>query len=210
MKKLVLSVLLVQALILLPVAGQATVTYYNDETTFLSALQPGYYTETFGSLTPGDQFVSLMSFSEKGFSYDLSVAGSTFYSLPNALSTNYAFSIQGSNFAPTTGNRLAGIGGYFYMTDAPGNDVPGTTATLTVNGDTPQSVSYPLSGPRPFFGAIDPAGITTLIFDDDLIKGGYATISNLTVGAVVSVPPGVMLLGSGLLGLVGWRRFRKD
>jgi hypothetical protein len=34
--------------------------------------------------------------------------------------------------------------------------------------------------------------------------------SMVTVGAPVPLPPTVLLLGSGLLGLVGWRRFRKN
>jgi len=37
-----------------------------------------------------------------------------------------------------------------------------------------------------------------------LTSGGYG------VAPAVPIPPTVLLLGSGLLGLVGWRRFRKS
>jgi hypothetical protein len=36
-----------------------------------------------------------------------------------------------------------------------------------------------------------------------------AILDNVQLSAV-PLPPGVFLLGSGLLGLVGWRRFRKS
>ena len=50
--------------------------------------------------------------------------------------------------------------------------------------------------------------------------GAYSTITwtgsspefwnGFTVGSPVPIPPSALLLGSGLLGLVGWRRFRKS
>ncbi len=67
----------------------------------------------------------------------------------------------------------------------------------------------------PFFGIIDTDGLISLSFTgvyvDGLRSDQFATISNLTVGngvAPVPVPPSVLLLGSGLLGLLGIRRFR--
>ncbi|MFA5183660.1 MAG: hypothetical protein WC405_20315 [Syntrophales bacterium] len=46
------------------------------------------------------------------------------------------------------------------------------------------------------------AGPNTYHIWTDLLPG--------TFGNAVPLPPGALLLGSGLLGLVGWRRFRKN
>ena len=35
-------------------------------------------------------------------------------------------------------------------------------------------------------------------------------LDNIAVGSAVPIPPSLVLLGSGLLGLGGWRRFRKN
>ena len=41
------------------------------------------------------------------------------------------------------------------------------------------------------------------------VDAGYYSVDNVAYSAV-PVPPSLLLLGSGLLGLVGWRRFRKS
>lgn len=202
MRKTIFLVLLVMALGLLPVAGQATI--YTDETAFLNALLPGSYTENFSGLPAGLQPDS-MNFSGGGFSYTLSAVAGLFAfpsATPPALSTNNEnTTIQGLNFA-STGDPLVGIGGFFYLTDIDGDFVPGALS-VTINGVATlvDSVLAPA-----FFGVIDFAGISSL---EVAPLANWATISNLTVGAAtapVPVPPSVLLLGSGLLGLVSFRK----
>ena len=45
---------------------------------------------------------------------------------------------------------------------------------------------------------------------DQEFEPTYLWTSLQATSAVVPLPPTVWLLGSGLLGLVGWRRFRKS
>jgi hypothetical protein len=58
--------------------------------------------------------------------------------------------------------------------------------------------------------------LTTPIITDELqfeaISGdGYYAVSEIQAfGSQVPVPPSLLLLGSGLLSLVGWRKFRKN
>lgn len=207
MKKTILLVLLVMVLGLVPVAGQA----YTNETAFLNALLPGFFTNDFSSLSGGDQGVTSLDFSNGTFSYTLGTPGvgptDTLFALPlgaltaNALSTNNASSpIHGLNFA-STGASLTGIGAFFYLTDIDGNFVPGAVS-VTIDGVATEvaSVSVPA-----FFGVIDPTGISTM--EVATLDGiNWVTISSLTVGSAVPLPPGALLLGVGLLRLAGYRK----
>jgi hypothetical protein len=212
MKKLILLVLLVMALGLLPVAGQATVYTFTNEAAFKAALTT-FYTADYTPLAIGDTGVTSLPFSGSDFSYTLSIpdnGSDTLWGFPGntppALSVSTSdVPITGSLFA-STGQPLVAIGGLFYLTDFAGTPVDGTI-NATINGVTSAAIDSVATGALHFFGVIDTAGISSLLIDTGGASGSFATISDLTVGAsAVPLPPSVLLLGSGLLGLIGFRR----
>ena len=94
-------------------------------------------------------------------------------------------------------------------------DVPGANQTLAYGiNDAGQIVGVSWNGPHGFllsggvYTSIDvPGAVETYaagINDAGQVVGRY-----FEGGGSVPLPPTVLLLGSGLLGLVGWRRFRK-
>jgi hypothetical protein len=56
----------------------------------------------------------------------------------------------------------------------------------------------------------DPIDVTVTELDRLNINSGYELNNGTGPGPVVPLPPTVLLFGSSLLGLVGWRRFRKS
>jgi hypothetical protein len=102
--------------------------------------------------------------------------------------------IQFANFVPAGGIGIAGIGVQ-------------TIDLLDINGN--------ILGTE-----VAPSGLNVYVtFSDSLsqtvalrIRGDFFAIDDLqwNKGAPVPLPPTMLLLGSGLLGLVGWRRFRKS
>jgi hypothetical protein len=211
MKRSVILVLLLLSLGFLPVASQATITPFTKETDFLEALLPGYYTEDFSTLILdfGD---TTHTFSNGVFSYILE-AKSELYVLgldgKNGISTVAPDDpIMGYSFS-SSGNPLTAIGGYFYLTDWNEEYAPGTVKVY-INDVL---MFDEMVTTRTFFGVIDTGGIEKLSLETNGTSGYYASISDLTVGDpavdAVPLPPSVLLLGSGLLGLVGLRRFKK-
>jgi hypothetical protein len=205
MKKTILLVLLVLALGLLPVAGQATTYITNNQADFLSRLS-AYYTENF---TGADGNVdSPLLISGGGYSYSLSneqgLSGSL-YRISNALSVITSYDgILGGSFA-SSGDPIRAIGGLFYGTDDAGGLFPGSVF-VTVNTVLTEVIST--SAPQ-FFGIILDDPITSLkVVSDQTATAMFPTIDNLTVGSPspVPVPPAVLLMGSGLLGLIGFRK----
>jgi hypothetical protein len=73
-------------------------------------------------------------------------------------------------------------------------------ASVDANADFFHSLSFATSGDVFTF---DQPGYTVNSLDGKIVDNRF-------VGSPVPVPPSVLLLGSGLLGLAGWRRFRKS
>ena len=213
----VFVVLALGAVILIPGVAGASYTIYTDEAAFKSALATGYYFENFATLPPYENLGQTVSFGPvNGFSYD-AYAENDLYSGP-ALNINLSTLLYTDPILITfTGSTVYAFGGQFFTVDEYGYDATGTTKTyVTFLGDTIELVYNNPTGPRPFLGIISTDALTSVSiaseqFDDDPNTTQWPAVDNFYVGlAAVPVPPTVLLLGSGLLGLVGWRRFRKS
>ena len=92
----------------------------------------------------------------------------------------------------------------------PSFEVPVQASAGTSTGTA--SVTWTAFGAEPLFSfAVDLDQITGLDFKDFSFLWGTATCGNDVITCTpIPLPPSLLLLGSGLLGLGGWRRFRKS
>ena len=213
----VFVVLALGAVILIPGIAGASYTIYTDEAAFKSALATGYYFENFATLPPYENLGQTVSFGPvNGFSYD-AYAENDLYSGP-ALNINLSTLLYTDPILITfTGSTVYAFGGQFFTVDEDGSDAPGTTTYVTFGSDT---IPVVYNATRPFLGIISTDALTSVsIASEQLVPQPpdydnltqWPAVDNFYVGlAAVPVPPTVLLLGSGLLGLVGWRRFRKS
>lgn len=91
----------------------------------------------------------------------------------------------------------------------PSFDVP-VLVTSAASSDTVSVIWNSLSGNPDFSVAIDLDGVNTggLDINSFFFLWGTSTCGNDVI--LGPLPPSLLLLGSGLLGLVGWRRFRNS
>lgn len=186
LRRLLTVGLLLAVLPSIPTA-RADATVYTDQASFLATLSPGYYQESFDSLTLGG-VVSPLPFSQGGLSYSVATAnGTDFFNVGPAddvwLSTanseiNIVFDLAGS---PTPINA---VGGYFFLTDLAGDVVPGAT-TLRLNDGTSFTLSD--AGATTFLGFISSDPLSSLTFDqpDGTV---FAAVNDFIVGQAVAVP----------------------
>ena len=186
-------------------ASEAT-TVYTSQASFLAALNPGSYDETFDEFIQGNTVASPLNFSQGGFGYSAAVAdGTPFYTegVPGDtyLSTNT--SARAIVFTLATGNINA-IGGNFFLTDVLGAFSQGT-ASLSLNDGTTVTLTNPTG--TSFLGFISSAPIDSLTFTPNAATG-FATVNNLVVGQTVPEPDTWLWLAGGVLPLASglWRR----
>jgi hypothetical protein len=110
----------------------------------------------------------------------------------NVLGRTVTVDLSGTLRMTRTGNTLEGFylaGGLWQSLGSEANAGFGANTKIALNAWTGD----------PFFGHQD----ATIAWDNFQVQ--YTGVENL-----VPIPPTALLLGSGLLGLVGWRRFRKS
>ena len=181
------------------ISHSSATTIYTSQPTFLAHTQPGSYLETFDSLPQFTPLNSPLSFSKNGFSYTASApsADNQFFNTGTVgdvwfstfdHSTNIVF-----NF---TSNNVTAVGGNFFLTDIPGNVVPGMI-TVTLDNGTTFSVSDPSATSFVGFTTSSPIHSLTFIPPASGANEIFGTVNNFITGR--SVPDsGSTLLLSGI------------
>ena len=191
----VATALLVCLFMALNAAPATAASIYTDQSTFIAALQPGYYLEDYSSYSHGDQGTT-MNFSQGGFSYtafaplDLWINTAIGHALStNALADPIAFTF-------TSGNVTA-VGGYFYPSTVREQLTTGVVDLMLSDGTT-----YSLTNPdtASFAGFTTDGGVTIASMTVD-VPSAWPTVDDLYVGyggTTIPEPTTIALLGIGL------------
>lgn len=194
------------ALMMFAAFGSANAaSVYTTSASFLSNLNPGYYTETFNTTIGGGAPASGYTFTSGPFSYSMTTSVGTLYS------GSGLFGVM-NNTSSLTINFLSGninaVGANFFETNAIDQFV---SSPISISLSDGTALTYTPTSTSDYRGFIAGPGIyfTSLT----MAAGGsgqWESLDNLTVGNVVrsNVPePGsVALLGLGLIGLMAARR----
>lgn len=186
--------------------AQASVMY-SSQSSFISALNAGYFAQNFQSYADGSGHATPMSASGgagNAFSYSLTTTAQAF--LVFSLSSNRYLTTSGQPTtawsAPVTisftGAPVNAIGGSFFLTNAFGN-VVNSTVSLSFSDGT--SVNLTSQSNSTFFGYVSNTTITSLTFSPPATHH-FVSIDNLTVGWSQVPTPGTamcLVLGSAAL-----------
>jgi hypothetical protein len=165
-------------------ASAGTVALYSDTTTFLGALQSSYFENYDHNTDPGPN--GALNFSGNGYGYSVDVPGDSIYVTDLNSAGDHALSTSTADFSLvyTFDAGVQGVGGSFFLTDAPGNLAPGTV-TITLGDGTTQTLTDP--GVNGFNGFISSgADIASLTISTTGSSGLFATADNLYVGGTGS------------------------
>jgi hypothetical protein len=189
MKKWVyVLVILMGVMLIIPQTGHATVVEFsevdlNTNTTLVGSTAFASYGLSFGDST--------------SYIVDLRLIGAgTDNRGIDALGTTNVFSVIFNDLASSVTAYWVSVSGNDLFATAYGSNgnVLDTFSATGLSALTYGTVTFSQS-----------AGIAKISFQGDM---GYIGVGKLDF-QTVPLPPTVFLLGSGLLGLVGWRRFRK-
>jgi|GEM_PF-3055187 len=135
--------------------------------------------------------------------------GQTIPTTPGA-SYYFSFWMYSPNLTPGYYVNPGSFAAYFGGVPASGYGIEGTPV-WSVNGTLPSGAPEPEWTDYTFI--VTATGSSTYIGFASYAVTGTTQVYGMAVADVsvdpVPVPPALLLMGSGLLGLVGWRRFRK-
>lgn len=132
-----------------------------------------------------------------------------------------AFQDDGGNIGTTLSNGVLYNHGvwdsYYQVLLDPGNYIASITQFDNFNNGTTLSAGFKYDGTPNFTFVNDYGGATQALFNgvwddenDPRISFWQFHLLDVAEANVVPVPGTLLLLGSGLIGLAGWRRFRKS
>ena len=200
MKKLLILILLL--FLGVGAASASTILHtYSSESAFLSAVLPGYYMETFSSITAGPS----LGYSRNGYSYTISAR----YGLQTLLSGRLEEVWPGDTITIGFANGgVTALGGNFFALNALAQP-KGTTIRLNFAGGPTQTITSTTSTST-FTGYTFSSPLTsmTISAQSSILSPRYATLDNLVVGTAIPEPGSWILLGAGL-GLLGIAKFRR-
>lgn len=184
----------------------ADTTTYTSSAAFLASLSGTSYTEAFTGLSSPDAGAAL-NFLSGGFSYSISSPGNL-YATGDVLSTSLPD--EGLTITFTSGNVTA-VGGNFFNVNF-SDEFQQVAVTLTLSDGTTTTFT-PASAADSFRGFASTQVINSLTIS---APGAtlYASVDNLTVGAVTPVPEpsswALMGLGLAGMGVFARRRLNKQ
>ena len=181
----------------------AAPTIYTSSAAFLAQVGSTAYTETFTGVV--DANTNVQTFSGNG-SYGFSAsldAGQQFYFGTDALSTNLPNELITLTF---TGGPVTAIGANFYAIDI-GDAFFSSPMTITLADGSSTTLTFTPGDASGYRGFTSDVAITSITLSTKT-QGGYATLDNLTIGGLRTLPEpsGIALIALAFAGAAFARR----
>jgi hypothetical protein len=178
--------------------ARATFIVYTDQASYLAALAPNPFKDTYNDLA--GIVATPLNRSGNGFSYLASATNGLLAISPAAdVYLTTASSADSLGFKPTSSN-VRGVGGFFFGTSAFGSFMPGTVNITAVDGSQTLMQSFTPTNTTTFFGVISDGPITTFTVSATSLAATFTTANDFIVGTTPTSVPAPPTL---LLGLVG-------
>jgi hypothetical protein len=189
------------ALLVIAVPLQANPIPYTSEAAFLQYLESPYLIENFDTMRYGSYKAPTMRLNQSGYQVVLS-AYSRLYSLPGSMSTNSSYDVLKIDFTESP-NPVTAVGGYFWPTDLPGNNLTGPIRIVFSDGSeyVAENAAY-----GDFLGFTITDGTAFQFLEiSTLVRSSWPTVDHLYVGndppIATPEPSSLLFLGTGIGGI---------